>query len=327
MKLMVTGGAGFIGSNFIRYMFDRYPGYTIVNYDQLADTGNPAQLTDVFGDESYHAVQGDICDSALVRDTIIRFDIDVVVNFAAVTDIGAQGAEDTERLVRTNVLGTQVLLDLCREQQVKRFVQISTGGVYGSLGRTGYFTEESPLNPCSPFDASKAAADLLVRAYYKTYGLHVNMIRSACIYGPFQHSAASAAALFITSAMQNKQLPELDGSFHVRDWLHVMDLASAVERVLHDGEAGEIYNIGGFNERRDLDVAELIVGLLQKPSSLLPVAKQSREGKYRRYTLDPSKIASSLGWKPKYTFEQGIEETVDWFARHRVDGLQLQERV
>ncbi|AZN40010.1 dTDP-glucose 4,6-dehydratase [Paenibacillus albus] len=327
MKLLVTGGAGFIGSNFIRYIFDRYPSYTIVNYDLVAQSGDSEQLSHVYGHENYHAVQGDICDSSLVRDTIKRFDIDAVVNFAAVTEDGVQTMENSERLVRTNVLGTQNLLDSCKALQVKRFVQISTGGVYGSLGRTGYFTEDSALAPSSPYDASKAAADLLVRAYHKTYGLHVNIARSACLYGPFHYMDACPVPQFITCAMQNKQLPELDCSLDVRDWLHVMDHASAVERVLHDGKAGEVYNIGGFNERRHLDVAELIIGLLQKSSALLPFAMQSREFKYRRYTLDPSKIASTLGWKPSYTFEQGIEETVDWFNRHRADWLQLHEQV
>lgn len=316
MKLMVTGGAGFVGSNFIRYMLDRYPDYTIINYDLMAGKSNLVQLFNEHAYSNYHVVRGDICDAELVRETVRFYEIDAIVNCAA-TSAAATESEHAASFAWTNVLGAQVLLDVCREQRVRRFVQISTGMVYGSLGETGYFTEDSPLAPSSPSAASKAAADLLVRSYYETYGLHVNVTRSAYLYGPFHYQADSAVPMLVTSVLQNKQLPELRDGFHVRDWLHVMDHASAIDLVLHEGQAGEVYNIGSFNERRQLDVAELIAGLLKTPTATISCSQNREDNAHRRYAMDPSKLAQSLGWKPKFTFEQGIEETVAWFERNQ----------
>ncbi|REE92788.1 dTDP-glucose 4,6-dehydratase [Paenibacillus taihuensis] len=332
MRLMVTGGAGFVGSNFIRYMLDRYPDYTIVNYDQLTCVDKLIHLSDLFSHDRHKFVQGDICDSALVCETIKWFGIDAVINFAAETN-AASTAEDTELLARTNVFGTQVLLDACRMQQVKRFVQISTGEVYGSLDGPGYFTEASKLAPTNLYASSKAEADLLVLAAGDiTHGLHVNVARSACCYGPFHYQEHSFIPRLITSAIYNESLPDTRDGRHAHDWLHVMDHASAIDLVLHDGKAGEVYNIGSYNERRQSDVAELILGLLEKPAVRLPnktsveATQQIHQTQqtYRINTMDPSKLAA-LGWRPKYTFELGIVETVAWFEHNHAQWQQLME--
>jgi dTDP-glucose 4,6-dehydratase len=313
MKLLVTGGAGFIGSNFIRYMIDRYPDYTIVNYDKLTYAGNLENLASVEQCGSYHFVKGDICDQQLVHDTVKRFAIDVIVNFAAESHVD-RSITEPDIFIKTNVQGTQVLLDAARENQITKYIQISTDEVYGSLGETGYFTEMTPLAPNSPYSASKAAGDLLVRAYHETYGLNVNITRCSNNYGPY-HFPEKLIPLMVTNALEGKQLPVYGDGLNVRDWLHVMDHASAIDLVLHDGKTGEVYNIGGHNERRNIDIVQLILRLLDMPEDLIRYV-EDRKGHDRRYAIDPTKLTGELGWKPQYTFETGIQETVQWYLNN-----------
>ncbi|WP_219835817.1 dTDP-glucose 4,6-dehydratase [Paenibacillus sp. R14(2021)] len=313
MKLLVTGGAGFIGSNFIRYMIERYPDYLIVNMDALTYAGNLENLVSIEGCPNYEFVRGDICDAQLVRHTIEGFGIDTIVNFAAESHVD-RSITDPDIFIKTNVLGTQVLLGAARELGIAKYVQISTDEVYGSLGDTGYFTEETPLAPNSPYSASKAAGDLLVRAYHETYGMNVNITRCSNNYGPY-HFPEKLIPLMVTNALEGKQLPVYGDGKNVRDWLHVMDHASAVDLVLHEGKAGEVYNIGGHNERRNIDIVQTILALLGKSEELIQYV-EDRKGHDRRYAIDPSKIASELGWRPVYTFESGIQETVAWYQNN-----------
>ncbi|SFI88641.1 dTDP-glucose 4,6-dehydratase [Paenibacillus sp. UNC496MF] len=310
MKLLVTGGAGFIGSNFIRYMMDCYPHYTIVNYDLLTYAGNLENLASVAGSDRYAFVKGDIGDAQLVGETIREHGIDAIINFAAESHVDRSIAEP-DVFIKTNVLGTQVLLDAARKHGVAKYVQISTDEVYGSLGETGYFTESTPLAPNSPYSASKAAGDLLVRAYYETYGMNVNITRCSNNYGPY-HFPEKLIPLMVTNALEDKPLPVYGDGLNVRDWLHVMDHASAIDLVLHEGKPGEAYNIGGHNERRNIDIVKLVLSLLDKPETLIRFV-EDRKGHDRRYAIDPAKLTSELGWKPKYTFETGIRETVQWY--------------
>jgi len=311
MRLLVTGGAGFIGSNFIRFMLNKYPDYTIVNLDALTYAGNLDNLQDIEGSENYHFVHGDIGDRELVAQTLQTYSIDALINFAAESHVD-RSITDPGVFVQTNVGGTQVLLDAARKHQIAKYVQISTDEVYGSLGRTGFFTEHTPIAPNSPYSASKAGADLLVRAYHETYGMNVNITRCSNNYGPY-HFPEKLIPLMITNALDDKQLPVYGDGMHVRDWLHVSDHASAIDRVLHDGRPGEVYNIGGHNERRNLDIVQLVVGLLGKPESLIRHVPD-RLGHDLRYAIDPAKIVDELGWKPVYTFEHGIQETVRWYV-------------
>jgi len=313
MRLLVTGGAGFIGSNFIRFMLNKYPDYTIVNLDVLTYAGNLDNLKEIEGSENYHFVQGDICDHELVARTLQNYSIDALINFAAESHVDRSIA-DPSVFVQTNVGGTQVLLDAARKHQIAKYVQISTDEVYGSLGRTGFFTEHTPIAPNSPYSASKAGADLLVRAYHETYGMNINITRCSNNYGPY-HFPEKLIPLMITNALDDKQLPVYGDGMHVRDWLHVSDHASAIDRVLHDGRPGEVYNIGGHNERRNLDIVQSVVGLLGKSESLIRHVPD-RLGHDLRYAIDPAKIVAELGWKPVYTFEQGIQETVRWYIEN-----------
>jgi len=313
MRLLVTGGAGFIGSNFIRFMLNKYPDYRIVNLDVLTYAGNLDNLQEIEGNENYQFVHGDIGDHELVAQTLQTYQIDTLVNFAAESHVD-RSIVDPGVFVQTNVGGTQVLLDAARKHQIVKYVQISTDEVYGSLGRTGFFTEHTPIAPNSPYSASKAGADLLVRAYHETYGMNVNITRCSNNYGPY-HFPEKLIPLMITNALDNKQLPVYGDGMHVRDWLHVSDHASAIDRVLHDGRPGEVYNIGGHNERRNLDIVQLVVGLLGKPESLIRHVPD-RLGHDLRYAIDPAKIVDELGWRPVYTFEQGIQETVRWYVEN-----------
>lgn len=309
-KILVTGGAGFIGSNFIRYMLQEHP-YHIINLDALTYCGNLENLRGVEDDPRYTFVRGSITDRKLV-DGIIK-DVDAVINFAAESHVD-RSIEDPEIFIRTNILGTQTLLEASRKHGVERFIQISTDEVYGSAEK-GYFTEETPLAPNSPYSASKASADLMVRAYHRTYGLPVNITRCSNNYGPYQFPE-KLIPLMITNALENKPLPVYGDGMNVRDWIHVLDHCRAVDLVLHRGRVGEVYNIGGNSERRNIEIVELIVRELGRDESLIRFV-EDRPGHDRRYAIDASKIRNELGWRPLYNFEEGIRETIRWYIDNR----------
>jgi dTDP-glucose 4,6-dehydratase len=309
MKLLVTGGAGFIGSNFIHYIVRRYPHYHILNVDALTYAGNLENLRTIEGHPNYRFVKADIADRAAME-PLFREGLDAVLNFAAESHVD-RSIMQPDLFVRTNVLGTQTLLDLAKQYKVGKFVQISTDEVYGTLGDTGLFTEETPLAPNSPYSASKAGADLLVRAYHETYGLNVNITRCSNNYGPYQFPE-KLIPLMIRNALEDKPLPVYGDGLHVRDWLYVEDHCSAVDLVLHKGVSGEVYNIGGNNERTNIEVVKTILAELGKPESLIRFVKD-RPGHDRRYGIDATKIRRELGWKPKYSYETGIQETIRWY--------------
>jgi len=267
MNILVTGGAGFIGSNFIRYMLNKYKDCKIVNYDLLTYAGNLESLRDVEANERYIFVKGDIRNVHLVDYIVKSYSIDVIVNFAAEAPVD-RSISNPDTFVKTNVLGTQILLDVAKANGIEKYVQISTDEVYGSLGETGYFTEETPLAPNSPYSASKASADLLVRAYHETYGLDVNITRCSNNYGPYQFPE-KLIPLMITNALEGKELPIYGDGENVRDWLHVIDHCEAIDLVIHKGKAGEVYNIGGHNERTNNEIVLLIVDKLVVSNSLI----------------------------------------------------------
>lgn len=314
MNILVTGGAGFIGSNFIRYMLNKYKDCKIVNYDLLTYAGNLESLRDVEANERYIFVKGDIRNVHLVDYIVKSYSIDVIVNFAAESHVD-RSISNPDTFVKTNVLGTQVLLDVAKVNGIEKYVQISTDEVYGSLGETGYFTEETPLAPNSPYSASKASADLLVRAYHETYGLDVNITRCSNNYGPYQFPE-KLIPLMITNALEGKELPIYGDGENVRDWLHVIDHCEAIDLVIHKGKAGEVYNIGGHNERTNNEIVLLIVDKLGVSNSLITYVPD-RLGHDRRYAIDATKIRLELGWEPRYTFSQGIEETIQWYLDHK----------
>ncbi|SFA51797.1 dTDP-glucose 4,6-dehydratase [Anoxybacillus pushchinoensis] len=314
MNLLVTGGAGFIGSNFVHYMLNKYPEYKIVNYDLLTYAGNLENLKDIQENPQYVFIKGDIRNYQLVDYIVKSHHIDVIVNFAAESHVD-RSISDPNIFVKTNVLGTQVLLDVAKANNIQKYVQISTDEVYGSLGDTGYFTEETPLAPNSPYSASKASADLLVRAYRETYGLNVNITRCSNNYGPY-HFPEKLIPLIITNALEGKELPIYGDGQHIRDWLHVEDHCTAIDLVIHKGKPGEVYNIGGHNERTNNEIVHLIVEKLGVSKSLIKYVND-RPGHDRRYAIDSTKIMTELGWKPQYTFDKGIEETIQWYINNR----------
>ncbi len=310
MKLLVTGGAGFIGSNFVHYILNKYKTYKIVNLDILTYAGNLENLKDVEGNENHTFIKGDINNRELVDYIVKSHNIDVIVNFAAESHVD-RSITDPDIFVKTNVLGTQTLLDVAKENKITKFVQVSTDEVYGSLGETGYFTEDTPLAPNSPYSASKTGGDLLVRAYYETYGMNVNITRCSNNYGPYQFPE-KLIPLMVTNAMQGKELPIYGDGKNVRDWLHVSDHSSAIDLVIHQGKPGEVYNIGGHNERTNKEIVSLIIDRLGVSQDLVKYV-EDRLGHDRRYAIDPTKIETELGWKPHYTFDTGIVETIDWY--------------
>ncbi|WP_430111625.1 dTDP-glucose 4,6-dehydratase [Paenibacillus sp. B1-33] len=313
MKLLVTGGAGFIGSNFVLYMLNKYSNYEIVNVDALTYAGNLENLTEIQDNQNYHFVKANIAD-AQAMDELFREGVDVVVNFAAESHVD-RSILDPEIFVKTNVLGTQVLLDAAKKYGVTKFVQVSTDEVYGSLGETGLFSETTPLTPNSPYSASKAGGDLLVRAYHETFGLPINITRCSNNYGPYQFPE-KLIPLMIANALNDKQLPIYGDGLNIRDWLYVEDHCSAIDLVIHKGCNGEVYNIGGNNERTNIHIVKTILGHIGKPDSLIKYV-EDRLGHDRRYGIDATKIVTELGWKPKHTFETGIQETIDWYLNNR----------
>ncbi|MBN1881377.1 MAG: dTDP-glucose 4,6-dehydratase [Deltaproteobacteria bacterium] len=313
MKLLVTGGAGFIGSNFILYLLEKDEGLEIVNLDALTYAGNLANLKSVEDNRRYRFVKGDIIDATLVGE-IMADGIDAVVNFAAESHVD-RSIIDPDTFIKTNILGTHVLLDAAKKYNISRFVQISTDEVYGSLGPTGYFTEQTPLDPTSPYSASKTSADLLALASFKTFGLPVMVTRCSNNYGPYQFPE-KLIPLFITNALEDKPLPIYGDGKNIRDWLHTWDHAAAIETVLKKGVPGEVYNIGGNNERTNLEITEAILAALDKSTDLIRFVAD-RPGHDRRYAIDSSKIQKELGWAPSYTFDRAMEETVTWYVENR----------
>jgi dTDP-glucose 4,6-dehydratase len=311
--LLVTGGAGFIGSNFVRYMLHHHS-YRIINLDKLTYAGNLENLADVESHPNYRFVKGDICDRLLLENLFEEETIDAVLNFAAESHVD-RSILGARVFVETNVLGTQTLLDVAKHYGVERFLQVSTDEVYGTLGETGYFTEETPLAPNSPYSASKAGADFLVRAYHETFKMPTLITRCSNNYGPY-HFPEKLIPLMIANALNDKPLPVYGDGLNVRDWLYVEDHCRAIDVVLHNGKLGEVYNIGGHNEKRNIDIVKLILQKLGKPESLITFVKD-RPGHDRRYAIDASKIERELGWKPQETFETGIEKTIQWYLEHR----------
>ncbi|MGG1071857.1 dTDP-glucose 4,6-dehydratase [Priestia megaterium] len=310
MNILVTGGAGFIGSNFVRHMIETYPSYGIVNYDLLTYAGNLENLKDIESHENYTFVKGDINNRELVDHLVKYHNIDVIVNFAAESHVD-RSITEPDIFIKSNVLGTQALLDVAKANNLKKYVQVSTDEVYGSLGETGYFTEETPLDPNSPYSASKAGADMLVSAYHETFGMNVNITRCSNNYGPY-HFPEKLIPLMVTNAIEGKELPIYGDGKNVRDWLHVKDHCAAIDLVIHKGEPGEIYNVGGHNERTNNEIVHLIVEKLKAPKELIKFV-EDRLGHDRRYAIDPTKLTTELGWKPKYTFDTGIVETIQWY--------------
>lgn len=314
MNILVTGGAGFIGSNFVRFMVNKYPDYKIVNYDALTYAGNLENLKDIETKPNYLFVKGNITNGELIDIIVKQQKINAIVNFAAESHVD-RSITEPDVFVKTNVLGTQVLLDVAKSNNIKKYVQISTDEVYGSLGETGYFTEETPLAPNSPYSSSKAGGDMLVRAYYETYGMNVNITRCSNNYGPY-HFPEKLIPLMVTNALEGKELPIYGDGKNIRDWLHVEDHCSAIDLVLHNGKPGEVYNVGGHNERTNNEIVRLIVNNLGVSEDKIKYV-QDRLGHDRRYAIDPQKIMTELGWKPKYTFDTGIEETIQWYIDNK----------
>ncbi|WP_127485259.1 dTDP-glucose 4,6-dehydratase [Paenibacillus ehimensis] len=309
--LLVTGGMGFIGSNFIRYWLQRYPADRVVNYDLLTYAGQPANMAEAAALPNYRFVRGDVADADAVRRVLDEETVDTVVHFAAESHVDRSIA-DPQAFVRTNVLGTGCLLEEARRAGVSRFVHISTDEVYGALGDEGIFTETTPLAPNSPYSASKAGSDLLARAYFETYGFPVITTRCSNNYGPYQYPEKLIPTI-ITRAIRDEPIPVYGDGLHVRDWLYVEDHCAAIDRVVHQGSPGEVYNIGGLNERTNLDIVRAILAELGKPESLIRFVPD-RLGHDRRYAIDPAKIASRLGWQPQVPLEEGLKRTVAWYA-------------
>ncbi len=309
-RLFVTGGCGFIGSNFIRYALANRSDVHVLNFDKLTYAGNAENLADIESDERYSFVRGDIADRKAVSDALSD-DFDAVINFAAETHVD-RSILDAGEFITTNVLGTQVLLEVARQTSVSRYVQISTDEVYGSLGSTGYFTEKTPLAPNSPYSASKAAADLIVRSYHHTFGLGVVITRCSNNFGPYQFPE-KLIPLFVTNALADEKLPLYGDGLNVRDWIYVDDHSSAILAALERGTVGEVYNIGGGNERSNVEITRAILAALGKDGSLIHFVKD-RPGHDRRYAIDSQKARRDLGWKPLHSFGDALEATVRWYV-------------
>lgn len=327
MNILVTGGAGFIGANFVKYMLANYD-YKIINLDALTYAGNINNLKDIEKHKNYNFIKGNICDRHLVANVFLKYDIDTLINFAAESHVD-RSIIDPEGFLQSNIIGTQVLLDTAlRYWKTKpndkysrefkkgvKYIQISTDEVYGELGETGLFTEDTSLAPNSPYSSSKASADLIVRAYHETYGLPVNITRCSNNYGPYQFPE-KLIPLMINNALNNQPLPIYGDGKQIRDWLYVEDHCEAIDVVLHKGSNGEIYNIGGNNEKENLEIVKLILNRLNIGEDLITHVAD-RLGHDRRYAIDNNKITTELGWKPKYTFEEGIKLTIQWYIENK----------
>lgn len=312
MNILVTGGAGFIGSCFVRHMLNKHPDYKIINLDALTYCGNLENLDDIKDNPNYTFVHGNICDRNLVRDLVSE--VDCVINFAAESHVD-NSIKHPEIFVETNVQGTLNLLQASKEIGVERFLQVSTDEVYGALGKTGYFYETTPLAPNSPYSASKAGADMLVRAYHNTYGLPTLNTRCSNNYGPYQYPE-KLIPFFISKLLRGEKVPVYGDGLNVRDWLYVYDHCEAIDTVLHKGKIGEVYNIGGHNEKTNLEITHLILDAMGKDESFIEHVTD-RLGHDRRYAISNDKITSELGWKPSITFEEGIKLTIDWYLNNQ----------
>lgn len=317
MKIIVTGGAGFIGGNFVHYMTEKYPEDQIICLDKLTYAGNMETLEPVMNLENFQFVKGDIADRPFVFELFERKKPDVVVNFAAESHVD-RSISDPGIFLQTNVVGTGVLLDACRAFGIQRYHQVSTDEVYGDLplDRSDlFFTEETPIHTSSPYSASKASADLLVLAYHRTFGLPVTISRCSNNYGPY-HFPEKLIPLMIANALNDQPLPVYGTGENVRDWLYVTDHCIAIDRIIRNGKVGELYNIGGHNERTNLEVVKTILQELGKPESLIRYVTD-RPGHDRRYAIDPTKIKEELGWEPTTTFDEGIKRTIRWYLDNR----------
>jgi dTDP-glucose 4,6-dehydratase len=313
-NILVTGGAGFIGGNFVQYMIKKYPTYDVYNLDLLTYAGDLSKHSEIESKENYFFIKGDITDRDQMMSLFEREKFDYVAHFAAESHVD-RSIIDPEIFIKTNVLGTQVLLDASKQYDVKKFLHVSTDEVYGDLefDPTTFFTEQTPLQPNSPYSASKASSDLLVRAYHETFGLPVNITRCSNNYGPY-HFPEKLIPLTISRAIENQKIPVYGNGGNVRDWLHVLDHCSALDLVLHEGEIGEVYNIGGHNEKTNLEVVKTIINSLGKSETLIEFVKD-RLGHDKRYAIDPTKL-EELGWKPQFSFDTGIEQTIDWYLNN-----------
>lgn len=325
-NVLVTGGAGFIGSNFVRHMLNDHD-YNIVNLDALTYAGNLENLKDVENNRKYTFIKGNICDKELVDKLFKEYKIDTVVNFAAESHVD-RSITNPEIFIETNVLGTQNLLNVAKNnwkidpnnkysneyKEGVKFLQVSTDEVYGALGKTGMFMETTPLSPNSPYSASKASADMLVRAYHNTFGLPINITRCSNNYGPYQFPE-KLIPLMINNCQKDYKLPVYGDGMQIRDWLHVKDHCSAIDTVLHKGRIGQVYNIGGNNEKANIEIVKLIISNFNKNEELIEYVAD-RPGHDRRYAIDNTKITTELGWKPSYTFEEGIKETIEWYVNN-----------
>ena len=317
MKILVTGGAGFIGGNFIHYMVTKYPEDEIVNLDLLTYAGNLETLRAVEDKPNYRFIRGDIADRAFIFDLFEKEQFDVVINFAAETHVD-RSITGPEIFVRTNVLGTTTLLDASKEFGVKRYHQVSTDEVYGDLPLDRpdlFFTEETPIHTSSPYSSAKASADLFVMAYHRTFGLPVTISRCSNNYGPYQFPE-KLIPLMISRALNDETLPVYGEGLNVRDWLHVYDHCVAIDLIIRKGRVGEVYNIGGHNERTNMEVVQAILKALGKPESLIRHV-EDRKGHDRRYAIDPKKIEEELGWVPSYHFETGLLDTIQWYLNNK----------
>ena len=317
MKILVTGGAGFIGSNFVYYMLNKHPDYKIVCLDALTYAGNLETLENAMTNDNFSFVKGDITDRALVFDLFEKEAFDIVVNFAAESHVD-RSIDNPEIFLKTNILGTQVLMDASLKFGVKRYHQVSTDEVYGDLPLDKpelMFTEETPIHTSSPYSASKASADLLVQAYVRTFGLPATISRCSNNYGPY-HFPEKLIPLMIANALNDKPLPVYGEGLNVRDWLYVEDHCEAIDLIIHNGKVGEVYNIGGHNEKTNIYIVKTILEILGKPESLITYVSD-RKGHDMRYAIDPTKITCELGWTPKTMFDEGIRKTVAWYLDNR----------
>ncbi|MEX0415786.1 dTDP-glucose 4,6-dehydratase [Bacillus sp. C30] len=313
MNILVTGGAGFIGSNFIHYMLKKYETYKIINYDALTYSGNLNNVKSIQENPNYSFVKGKIQNGELLEHVVKERDVQVIVNFAAESHVD-RSIENPIPFYDTNVIGTVTLLELVKKYSHIKLVQVSTDEVYGSLGKTGKFIEETPLAPNSPYSSSKASSDMIALSYYETYQLPVVVTRCSNNYGPYQYPE-KLIPLMVTNALEGKKLPLYGDGLNVRDWLHVTDHCSAIDTVLHKGCVGEVYNIGGNNEKTNVDVVEQIIKLLGKTKKDIEFVTD-RLGHDRRYAIDAQKMKNEFEWEPRYTFEQGLKETVEWYKNN-----------
>lgn len=322
MKILITGGCGFIGSNFIRYLLKKYPDYRIVNLDALTYAGNPDNLKDIVGNSRYSFIKGRIEDKKLIRNIINDFDS--VIHFAAESHVD-RSIQDVQPFIETNIVGTATILEAVRDSSVERLIHISTDEVYGALGDHGRFTEQTPLSPNSPYAASKASADLMVRAYHETYRIPSIIIRPSNNYGPYQYPE-KFIPLMITNLLSNKKIPIYGEGNNIRDWLFVEDNCRAIDLILHRGKIGEIYNVGGNSEMRNIDLAKTVLRIMDMPEELITFVKD-RPGHDYRYALDSSRIERELGWKPETDIEKGLRMTIQWYKDNEWWWRPLKERL